>query len=41
MTKEQAVRILDPETSLEAYAETEYYGGFAGLKRWKEDVDEA
>lgn len=32
MTLEQAIRILDPETSTETLAEIEYYGGF----RWKE-----
>ena len=28
MTNEEAAKILDPETTLEAYAEREYYGGF-------------
>ena len=41
MTNEKAARILDPETSLEVYAETEYYGGFNGSQKWKEDVEEA
>ena len=41
MTNEKAARILDSETSLEVYAEAEYYGGFEGSKRWKEAVDEA
>ena len=41
MTRERAARILDPETSLEAYAESEYYGGFNGYERWKKDVEEA
>lgn len=30
MTREQAIRILDPETTAEALAEIEYYGGFRG-----------
>lgn len=41
MTNEEAARILDPKTTLEVYAETEYYSGFDGAKRWKEAVDEA
>jgi hypothetical protein len=41
MTNEKAARILDPKTTLEVYAETEYYSGFDGAKRWKEAVDEA
>ena len=30
MTREEAIRILDPETAREAMAEIEYYGGFRG-----------
>ena len=30
MTIEQAIRILDPETTVEALAEIEYYNGFSG-----------
>ena len=30
MTIEEAIRILDPETTGEALAEIEYYGGFRG-----------
>ena len=30
MTREEAIRILDPETTAEAMAEIEYYGGFSG-----------
>lgn len=30
MTIEEAIRILDPETTAEALAEVEYYGGFRG-----------
>ena len=41
MTYEKAKRIIDPKTTLEVYAETEYYRGFNGVKQWKEDVDEA
>lgn len=41
MNKEQAAKILDPETTLEAYAESEYYGGFNAAQHWKDDVNEA
>ena len=30
MTIEKAIRILDPETTVEALAEVEYYAGFSG-----------
>ena len=30
MTREEAIRILDPATNGEALAEIEYYGGFSG-----------
>lgn len=30
MTREEAIRILDPVTTGEALAEIEYYGGFSG-----------
>lgn len=30
MTREEAIRILDPETTGEAMSEIEYYGGFSG-----------
>lgn len=30
MTREEAIRILDPETTREALAEIEYYNGFSG-----------
>lgn len=30
MTREEAIRILDPETTGEAISEIEYYGGFGG-----------
>ena len=41
MNNELAAQILDPETSLEAYAQCEYYHGFGTEKQWKADVDEA
>ena len=41
MTIERAAKILDPKTTLEAYAECEYYAGFNSSQKWKEDVDEA
>ena len=31
MTREQAIRILAPETTVEALTEIEYYAGFSGL----------
>ena len=40
MTKEQAARILDPETRLEALDEIEYYAGFNGEKAKLEAIDE-
>ena len=30
MTREEAIRILDPKTMVETLAEVEYYGGFRG-----------
>ena len=30
MTREEAIRILDPKTTVEAISEIEYYGGFSG-----------
>lgn len=30
MTREEAIRILDPETTAEALAEITYYAGFRG-----------
>ena len=30
MTREEAIRILDPETAVETLSEIEYYGGFSG-----------
>lgn len=41
MTREEAARILDPETSLGAFVEYNYYGGFKGEDRWMEAVNEA
>lgn len=41
MTKEQAARILDPETREDALAEIEYYGGFRGEEAVKAAMDEA
>ena len=41
MTREEAARILDPETTAEAYVEYSYYGGFEGEKKWMEAVSEA
>lgn len=41
MTREEAARILDPETSREALDEIEYYGGFRGYEAVLEAVNEA
>lgn len=41
MTIEQAIRILDPETSLEALTEIEYYGGFKGKEKMLAACEEA
>ena len=41
MTKEEAIRILDPDTTREALAEIEYYGGFRGEDAVRKDVDDA
>lgn len=35
MTIEQAIRILDPETSAAALGEIEYYGGLHGHEKMK------
>ena len=41
MTREQASRILDPETSSEALAEIDYYSGFRGDEAVRKAVDDA
>ena len=41
MTREEAIRILDPETSSEALAEIEYYAGFRGEDAVAKAVDDA
>ena len=41
MTYKEAADILDPETSLAALAEIEYYGGFSGQTAVMEAVNEA
>ena len=41
MEFERAKKILNPETSSEAYIEAEYYGGFSAKEYWKQEVDEA
>ena len=41
MTREEAANILDPETTLEAYAKISYYGGFEGENVWQDAVNEA
>lgn len=41
MTREEAIRILDPATTIEALAEIEYYAGFSGQKAKVAACDEA
>lgn len=41
MTREEAIRILDPETTAEALAEIEYYAGFRGDEAVTKAVDDA
>ena len=41
MTIDQAIRILDPETTAEALAEIEYYGGLRGREKLVAACDEA
>ena len=41
MTIEQAIRILDPETSAAALGEIEYYGGLRGKETMLVACDEA
>lgn len=41
MTAEEAKRIMHPDTTVEALAEIEYYGGFSGKKAQIAAVDEA
>ena len=41
MTREEAIRILDPETTVEALAKIEYYAGFNGDSAVKKAVDDA
>ena len=41
MTREEAAKILDPETTLDTYAKISYYGGFEGESAWQDAVNEA
>ena len=41
MTNEEAIRILDPETTGEALAEIEYYNGFSGKTAAVQAVSDA
>ena len=41
MTINQAIRILDPETTAEELAAIDYYGGFHGHEKMVEACDEA
>ena len=41
MTREEAIRILDPETAAEALAEIAYYAGFRGEEAVAKALDDA
>ena len=41
MTIDQAIRILDPETTAEALGEIDYYGGLHGREKMIADCEEA
>lgn len=41
MTREEAIRILDPETTIEALVEIEYYAGFSGQTAKVQAVSDA
>lgn len=41
MTREEAIRILDPETMGETLAEIEYYGGFRGRTKAAQALSDA
>lgn len=41
MTRDEAIRILDPETTAEALVEYEYYGGFNGKTAMVNAVNDA
>ena len=41
MTIDEAIRILDPETTAEALGEIEYYGGLRGREKMVAACDEA
>lgn len=41
MEIDQAVKILNPDTSVEALTEIEYYGGFYGKQAMMEAVNDA
>lgn len=41
MTINQAIRILDPETSAEALGEIKYYGGLQGYEKMMVACEEA
>lgn len=41
MTRDEAIRVLDPETTGEALAEIEYYNGFSGKAAAVQAVSDA
>ena len=41
MTREEAIRLLDPNTTREALAEVEYYNGFSGKDACIKAIEDA
>ena len=41
MTIKEAIRLLDPDTSVEAINEIDYYGGLKGYEKVLEAINEA
>lgn len=41
MTREEAIRILDPQTAVDTLAEIEYYHGFQGVEAVSKALDDA
>ena len=41
MTREEAIRILDPETAVEELSKIEYYGGFGGRTKAAQALSDA
>lgn len=41
MTRAEAIRLLDPRTTIEAIAEIEYYNGFSGKAAAMQAIEDA